>query len=110
MTRTNEAIMVAGICLSFFMNGTYAGVYAYTAEVFPTAIRTTGVGIASAVGRIGAIISPILVGYIFPILGFGGVFGVTTAVLLTGAVAVLVMGIRTKGLSLEAIAVKELEA
>jgi putative MFS transporter len=110
MTRTNEAIMVAGICLSFFMNGTYAGVYAYTAEVFPTAIRTTGVGIASAVGRIGAIISPILVGYIFPILGFGGVFGVTTAVLLTGAIAVLVMGIRTKGLSLEAIAVKELEA
>lgn len=110
MTRTNEAIMVAGICLSFFMNGTYAGVYAYTSEVFPTAIRTTGVGIASAVGRIGAIVSPILVGYIFPVLGFGGVFGVTTAVLLAGALAVLIMGIKTKGLSLEAIAVKELNA
>jgi len=108
--HSNQAIMVAGICLSFFMNGTYAGVYAYTAEVFPTAIRTTGVGIASAVGRIGAIVSPILVGYIFPAFGFGGVFGVTTAVLLAGALAVLIMGIKTKGLSLEAIAVKELEA
>jgi len=108
--HSNQAIMVAGICLSFFMNGTYAGVYAYTSEVFPTAIRTTGVGIASAVGRIGAIVSPILVGYIFPAFGFGGVFGVTTAVLLAGALAVLIMGIKTKGLSLEAIAVKELEA
>ena len=110
MTRTNEAIMVAGICLSFFMNGTYAGVYAYTSEVFPTAIRTTGTGIASAVGRVGAIVSPILVGYIFPVAGFGGVFGVTTAVLLAGALAVVMMGIKTKGLSLERIAVKELNA
>jgi len=108
--QSNQAIMIAGICLSFFMNGTYAGVYAYTSEVFPTAIRTTGVGIASAVGRIGAIVSPILVGYIFPAFGFGGVFGVTTAVLLAGALTVLIMGIKTKGLSLEAIAVKELEA
>jgi len=110
MTRTNEAIVVAGICLSFFMNGTYAGVYAYTAEVFPTAIRTTGAGIASAVGRVGAIASPILVGYIFPVAGFGGVFGVTTAVLLAGALAVVTMGIKTKGMSLETIAVKELNA
>jgi putative MFS transporter len=108
MTRTNEAIMVAGICLSFFMNGTYAGVYAYTSEVFPTAIRTTGTGIASAVGRVGAIVSPILVGYIFPVAGFGGVFAVTTGVLLAGALAVVMMGIKTTGLSLEAIAVKEL--
>ncbi|HEX7922205.1 MAG TPA: MFS transporter, partial [Bradyrhizobium sp.] len=43
-------IMTAGLLLSFFMNGTYAGVYAYTAEVFPTAIRTTGAGLASAIG------------------------------------------------------------
>ncbi|MCY0386803.1 MFS transporter [Robbsia sp. Bb-Pol-6] len=110
MMRSNEAIMAAGICLSFFMNGTYAGVYAYTAEVFPTAIRTTGVGTASAVGRIGAIVSPILVGYIFPAFGFGGVFGITTAVLVAGALVVLVMGINTRGRSLENIAVQDLDA
>jgi putative MFS transporter len=106
--QSNAAIMVAGMCLSFFMNGTYAGVYAYTSEVFPTSIRTTGTGVASAVGRVGAIVSPTLVGYIFPVFGFGGVFGVTTVVLIAGAVTVLVMGVKTKGLSLEAIAVKEL--
>ncbi|MEZ2350384.1 MFS transporter [Caballeronia sp. RCC_10] len=105
--NTNGQIMVAGILLSFFMNGTYAGVYAYTAEVFPTAVRTTGAGTASAIGRIGAIVSPILVGYLYPVFGFAGVFGVTTVVLLLGAIAVVVMGVPTRGRSLEDIAAGE---
>lgn len=101
---TEQQIMLAGICLSFFMNGTYAGVYAYTAEVFPTQFRTTGAGLASAIGRIGAIIAPNLVGYLYPNFGFVGVFGVTTSVLLVGAVAVVLMGVPTRGRSLEEIA------
>lgn len=105
--NSNEQIMLAGIALSFFMNGTYAGVYAYTAEVFPTAVRTTGAGTASAIGRTGAIVSPILVGYLYPHFGFGGVFGLTTAVLLAGALAVVTMGIPTRGRSLEEIAAEE---
>jgi MFS transporter, putative metabolite:H+ symporter len=32
-------IAVAGICLSFFMNGTFGGIYAYTPEIFPTHLR-----------------------------------------------------------------------
>ncbi|KAE8754975.1 MFS transporter [Paraburkholderia madseniana] len=107
--HTNEAVMIAGACLSFAMNGTYAGVYAYTAEIFPTAIRTTGAGFASAVGRVGAIASPIIVGYLFPIVGFGSVFGLTTAVLGAGALAVMILGPRTKGLSLEAIVAEEFQ-
>jgi len=102
------AITLAGFCLSFFMNGTYAGLYAYTPELFPTEVRATGCGTASAVGRIGAIISPIVVGYVFPIAGFVGVFGITTAVLLLGAISVLILGIPTKGRSLEAITAEEL--
>jgi putative MFS transporter len=105
--QTDQHIMMAGILLSLFMNGTYAGVYAYTAEVFPTPIRTTGAGLASAIGRIGAIVSPILVGYLYPNFGFAGVFGVTTTVLLLGAVTVVLMGVPTRGRSLEEIAAGE---
>ncbi len=105
---TDQTIMLAGICLSFFMNGTYAGVYAYTPELFPTEIRATGTGTASAVGRIGAIASPVLVGWLYPHFGFAGVFGTTTVVLLVGALAVMVMGIRTKDRSLEDITAEEL--
>ncbi|KIU43617.1 MFS transporter [Bradyrhizobium elkanii] len=104
--KSDGEIMTAGLLLSFFMNGTYAGVYAYTAEVFPTAIRTTGAGLASAIGRIGAIAAPILVGYLYPNFGFAGVFGVTTSVLLIGALTVVLMGVPTRGRSLEEIASK----
>ena len=105
--QSDQQIMAAGIFLSLFMNGTYAGVYAYTAEVFPTPVRTTGAGLASAIGRIGAIVSPILVGYLYPNFGFAGVFGVTTTVLLLGAVTVVLMGVPTRGRSLEEIAAGE---
>jgi len=66
-------------------------------------VRATGCGVASAIGRLGAIASPIVVGYIYPIYRFAGVFGITTAVLLAGALSVLILGIATSGHSLEAI-------
>ena len=88
------------------MNGTYAGVYAYTAEVFPTAVHHRR-GLASAIGRLGAIASPVLVGYLYPKFGFLGVFGTTTVTLVLGALVVLVMGVPTRGRSLEAIAAGE---
>ena len=78
-----------------------------TAEVFPTAVRTTGAGLASAIGRLGAIASPVLVGYLYPKFGFLGVFGTTTVTLVLGALVVLVMGVPTRGRSLEAIAAGE---
>jgi MFS transporter, putative metabolite:H+ symporter len=98
-------IAVAGICLSFFMNGTFGGIYAYTPEIFPTHLRATGVGTSSSFGRIGAIIAPIMVGMIYPVLGFAGVFGITTCVLLVGAVTVMIFGVPTRGLALEEISV-----
>jgi putative MFS transporter len=89
------------------MNGAFAGLYVYTPEIFPTEIRVTGVGVASAFGRIGSITAPVLVGWLFPRLGFGGVFGVATGVLLAGAAAVVLLGVPTEGRSLEVIAAGE---
>ena len=96
-------IAVAGICLSFFMNGTFSGIYAYTPEIFPTHLRATGMGASSSFGRIGAVIAPIMVGLIYPMWGFAGVFGITTCVLAVGALTVLILGVPTRGLALEDI-------
>lgn len=104
MARTDPAIMLAGVLLSFFMNGAYAGLYAYTPELFPTPVRATAAGLASGIGRLGGIAAPILVGWVYPVHGFAGVFGMTTAVLLLGAAAVGLFGLPTRGRSLEAIA------
>lgn len=107
IARDNPFIVLAGIALSFSMNGVNAGLYAYTPELFPTPIRATGMGAASAFGRIGAIASPMLVGYLYPLYGFSGVFGMTTIVLLSGALAVLLLGVSTAGRSLEEISEAE---
>jgi len=90
------------------MNGTYAAIYAYTPELYPTAFRTTGMGVASAFGRIGGLSAPIVIGYTFSRIGFGGVFLITTVVLVAGALAVALLGIGTAGKSLEQIT-RELE-
>ncbi|NTA83768.1 MFS transporter [Agrobacterium tumefaciens] len=100
---TDPQVIAASMMLSFFINGVAAGEYAYTPEVFPTRFRATGVGTASAVGRVGGIAAPILVGYVYPIGGFAGVFGMTTGILLIGGMAVLILGIPTKNRSLEDI-------
>lgn len=102
-SHTDLAITVFGFCLSFFMNGTFAGVYAYTPEVYPTTFRTTGMGTASAFGRIGGISAPIIIGLAYAAIGFGGVFTITTVVLAVGLVAVALLGINTKGKTLEQI-------
>jgi len=105
---SDQAIVMASIAMSFAMNGVNAAEYSYTPEVFPTHLRATGMGTASAFGRIGAIGSPMLVGYIYPIWGFAGVFGMTTVVLLCGGLAVIFLGISTSGRTLEQISESEL--
>ncbi|MGZ3299229.1 MAG: hypothetical protein ACXU8O_09455, partial [Asticcacaulis sp.] len=42
--------------------GTQIVTYAYAGQFYPTAIRSTGIGWASGVGRSGAILAPIVIG------------------------------------------------
>lgn len=94
-------VLLFGALLSFFMNGTYAALYAYSPEIYPTAIRATGSGAASAFGRIGGISAPIVIGVLYASLGFGGVFAMVTGALAAGAVVVVLFGVSTNGRTLE---------
>jgi putative MFS transporter len=105
--RTDAAITTFGFMLSFFMNGTYAGIYVYTPELYPTSIRSTGMGVASSFARIGGLASPIIIGFTYAKIGFVGVFTITTVVLIFGALVVAILGMSTTGKSLEQIAAKE---
>ena len=106
--NTPTEIIAFGVLLSFFMNGTYANVYAYTPEVYPTAVRATGMGAASAFGRVGGISAPIVIGLVYGSIGFGGVFVMTTAVLAAGVLTVILFGLSTRGRTLEDITAEEL--
>jgi MFS transporter, AAHS family, 4-hydroxybenzoate transporter len=51
--------------IGIFVQGGFNGMYPILARVYPTEIRTTGVGLAVGVGRFGAILGPSLFGYLF---------------------------------------------
>lgn len=49
----------------FCTNGAIVGIYAILARAFPTQLRATGTGFAVGTGRGGAILAPIVAGYLF---------------------------------------------
>jgi putative MFS transporter len=96
-------LIVFGLAMQFFLFGMWSTLYAYTPELYPTRARATGAGCASAVGRIGSLIGPALIGVVLPTLGHGGVFALGAGSFVIAAVAVLTLGVETKGKALEQI-------
>lgn len=105
-----DSIVASAAVMSFFLNGCYAGLYTYTPESFPTSIRATGCGFASAFGRLGSILAPSIIGFFYSSLGFAGVFTMTGLVLVTGVFVLLVWGLSTRGYSLETLASDAIES
>lgn len=102
--NTVNMIMFWGCLLSFFNLGAWGVLYTYTPEQYPTNIRAFGSGWASAVGRMGGIVAPIVVTHVMVMdNGFSQVFMMFTAVLLSVALVILILGEETKGKTLESI-------
>lgn len=100
--ETITTLLIAGIFLSFFNLGAWGALYAYTPEQYPLIIRGTGTGFATAVGRIGGILGPLLVGWMLKAnYSFGIIFGIFCVAILIGAASVLFLGKETKQTELE---------
>jgi putative MFS transporter len=100
-------VITFGCLLYFFSLGAWGCVYAYTPEVYPTRVRGTGCGWASAFGRVGAFLGALVVPVIYQAFGssggYGKVFIFLTIVFVAVAVVVMIFGKETKGRSLEMI-------
>jgi putative MFS transporter len=100
-------VLVFGCLLYFFSLGAWGAVYAYTPEVYPTRVRGSGVGWAAAVGRIGSIAAPYIVGLVYESkgkqAGFTYVFIMITIVFAVVAVVIALAGVETKGRTLDEI-------
>ncbi len=98
------AIMLGFAGVNMLATGSWIAAYPTFSELFPTALRATGIGASVAIGRIGAALSPFLVGYV-------GAHSMPMALLMLacfwamGALAILIWrrqgGIEARGLSLE---------
>ena len=58
------ALTVAAVLGRGAMDGAFASTYVYTPEVYPTTVRSTGVGMASSVGRVAGTLTPFLTNYL----------------------------------------------
>jgi len=50
--------------IGILQQGSFTGLYAAAAKAYPTAIRSTGIGWAIGLGRSGAVIGPVIAGYL----------------------------------------------
>jgi putative MFS transporter len=96
-------LFIAGFVMQFFMFGMWSCLYAYTPELYPTRARATGAGFASAFGRIGAILGPMIVPVLVRDHGPAVAFQVGAGGFLIAALLVLVLGVETRGKVLEAV-------
>lgn len=81
LARLSMICFAAGFCT----NAGIVGLYAIFAHAFPTHVRASGTGFAIGVGRGGAVIAPIIAGFLFDaeftlptvslIMGLGSLFG-----------------------------------
>ena len=104
-----EEVILWASLVQFFSLGAWGVIYAYTPELYPTAVRGAGAGWAAAVGRLGGIAGPFVVPWLLDPAGpwrlapavVLGMFAVALAVV---ALTVALLGEETRGRSLEEIA------
>jgi len=99
---TQPALIAASVLISLFCMGTWAMVYAYTPELYPTEMRALGNGTSGMMARIAGIIAPYITGFLMSITG-NVLFVMTVMAILCGASAILVSryAVETKGTAIE---------
>ena len=94
-TKSTASLFVVVFVVGASTLGTQLLAYAYAGGFYPHAIRSTGVGFASGVGRIGAIVAPVLIGWLvslrlpleqnFMAIGVAGLIGAMAVTLIDHA-------------------------
>lgn len=91
-------VIVACFALFSFFNAMAGNLTAvYPIEIFPTAVRSSGVGVASAFSRIGAAIGTFLLPVGISTIGFGASMLIGAALCVIGAVESQIMAPETTG-------------
>jgi MFS transporter, putative metabolite:H+ symporter len=94
-----SGLLACAMLMSFFALGAWGSLYAWTPELYPTEIRTTGMGWASGMARVAGVITPTLGGILF---GYALVSALSTwaAAFVIGGIVVFLLGVETKSRAL----------
>jgi len=94
-----STLFVSLAFVSFFNLGAWGAVYPYTTELFPTEYRATGFGLAEGVGKVTAILGPVVFGALYASTGGNVVAPLTSIaiVMALGGAVLAAIGPETKG-------------
>ncbi|SEQ09745.1 MFS transporter, putative metabolite:H+ symporter [Faunimonas pinastri] len=95
LAGTPALIASATLTMSFALLGTWGALYAFTPELYPTALRATGMGVAGAVARFGGLLAPSAVGLIVA-QSFGTAIAFFAVLLALSLVAVAFLDVETR--------------
>lgn len=93
-------IVTFGALMTMFIQAFAPLLYAYTAECFPTEIRSSGTGFAYGIGRLSNAAGPLVIAFLFTTYGYQSVFVYIAACWLIVAASIFAMGPLTKGQAL----------
>lgn len=96
-------IVLFGALVVITLQGMAVALYTYTPELYPTAIRSSGMGLSYGVGRLANVAGPFFVSLIFAAAGYLSVFAYIAACWLLVAAIVGFFGPTTTGKPLEVI-------
>ncbi|WP_315927676.1 MFS transporter [Mesorhizobium sp. SP-1A] len=96
---TGALIGASLLIMSFALLGTWGALYAFTPELYPTASRATGMGMAGAMARFGGLLAPSLMGLVVA-QSFALAIGIFAGLLVVAAVAAVMVDAETRRTSL----------
>lgn len=107
-TRTGDWrwVLVAFTLANLFATGSWISAYPTFSEIFPTHLRSTGIGLSVAVGRIGAFIAPLALTVVANSAGMLAALILLAAFWLIGVIAMIPWyfhGVEGRGMPLEAL-------
>jgi nitrate/nitrite transporter NarK len=107
-TRTGDWrwVLVAFTLANLFATGSWVSAYPTFSEIFPTHLRSTGIGLSVAVGRIGAFISPLALAVVANAAGMLPALALLAGFWLIGVIAMVpwyFRGVEGRGMPLEAM-------
>jgi len=102
---SNNTLLIAGFATGVFIIGTQIAQHVIAGEIYPTNARSTGIGYALTIGRLGSIVGPLLGGYIQQMgqFSFGQYFVVFSIPAFLCGLLVLLYKVNVKGDALEIV-------
>jgi MFS family permease len=100
LARTPTALLLLGPFVAFFGTGFFSGFSAVAAELFPTEVRATAMGLSYNIGRGLSAAAPAIVGILATRFGFRAAFFFLAGAFLVAALLALALP-ETKGRSLD---------